>query len=199
MTIQLEEYDFILVGDCSSSMNEPAVSGNPASPSRWESMQESIKGFVRDVSKLDSDGIDFVELGGQKRSYRGVTADNVVAMLATLVPRGSTPLADALTDALKLAGKSDKKDFICVYTDGVPDDKDAVVKVIRDQANKQVTDDELTILFIQVGDDPQATKYLKMLDDDLKGAKWDIVDTMTVAEADKFATTAEMILKAIND
>lgn len=197
--ISLEEYDFVLVGDCSSSMNEPVKAGNPTSPSRWESMQESIRGFVRDVSKLDSDGIDFVELGGQGRHFAGVTADNVVQMLSTLNPRGSTPLHTALKTALTLAGKSDKKDFICVYTDGVPDDKEAVVKLIRDASNAQATDDALTILFIQVGDDAGASKFLRDLDDNLKGAKFDIVDAKTVEEADKFATTAELILAAIND
>lgn len=193
----LEEYDFIVVGDCSSSMQEPVKAGS--STTRWDAMQESIKGFVRDVGKLDSDGIDFVELGGQGRNFRGVTSDNVVQMLSALNPRGSTPLAEALVTAIALAGKSDKKDFICVYTDGVPDDQKAVVKVITDQANKQVTDDELTILFIQVGDDARATQFLRDLDDNLKGAKFDIVDAKTIEEADKFPTTAALIEAAIND
>ena len=101
--------------------------------------------------------------------------------------------------ALKLAGKSDKKDFIVVFTDGEPDDKAAAAKVIIDAANSQETDDALTILFVQVGDDAGATKYLRSLDDDLTGAKFDIVDAKTVAEADAFPTTAALILAAIED
>ena len=199
MSNSLEEFNFIVIGDCSSSMSEPAVSGNPTSPSRWESMQESLRGLVRDVAKLDSDGLDFVELGGQGRHYAGVTADNVVQMLSTLNPRGSTPLHVALATALMLAHKSNKRAMIVIYTDGVPDDERAVEKLIRDQANSQATDDECTILFVQVGDDAHATKYLRDLDDNLKGAKFDIVDAKTVAEADKFPTTAELIIAAIND
>lgn len=191
---QLEEYNFIIVGDVSSSMNEPYKGRT-----RWESMQESLKGFVRDVAKLDSDGIDFVELGGQMRTFPNVTPDNVVQMLDMLTPRGSTPLAEALTNAIRLMGKSDKKACIVVYTDGVPDDKAAVEKVIRDQANRQVTDDACTILFIQVGDDKNATAWLHQLDDDLKGAKYDIVDAKTIEEADRFPTTTALIEAAIID
>ena len=36
--------------------------------------------------------------------------------------------------------------------------------------------------FVQVGDDPSATKFLHFLDDELveRGAKFDVVDTVTV-------------------
>src|SRR5699024_2924968 len=98
-----------------------------------------------------------------------------------------------------LAGKSDKKDFIIVFTDGVPDDKAAAAKVIVEAANRQESDDELTILFVQIGDDAAASAYLKSLDDDLTGATFDIVDAKTVQESDAFATTAYLVLAAIND
>ena len=76
MSHSLEEFNFIVIGDCSSSMGEPVKAGS--STSRWDAMQESLRGLVRDVAKLDQDGIEFVELGGQGRHYAGVTADNVV-------------------------------------------------------------------------------------------------------------------------
>ena len=120
-------------------------------------------------------------------------------MFADLSPRGSTPLTEALNEAFKLAGKSDKKDFIIVFTDGVPDDKAGAAEAIKRHANKQETDDACTVLFVQVGDDASATRYLKSLDDDLKGAKFDIVDAMTIEEAEKFPTTVDLIIKAISD
>ena len=54
------------------------------------------------------------------------------------------------------------------------------------------------ILFVQVGDDASATRFLQGLDDNLKGAKFDIVDAKTVAEVDAFASTAELLLAAID-
>lgn len=195
---QLSNYDFVVLVDASGSMAEPVKAG--ASRTRWEAVQESMLGFARDVGSLDADGIDVVIFSGAGiQSHTGVTADKVKEVFATRGPRGSTPLAEALTEGLKLAGKSDKKDFIVVFTDGVPDDAAAAKKVILEAANRQESDEDLTILFVQVGDDAQATAYLKSLDDDLHGAKFDIVDAKTVQEADQFPTTADLILAAIND
>lgn len=195
---KLSEYDFVVVIDKSGSMAEPVKAG--ASRTRWQAVQESALQFARDVGQLDADGIDVVMFSGNGiESYTGVTADKVKDVFAARNPRSSTPLAEALTEALKLTGKSDKKDFIVVFTDGVPDDQQAAAKVIIEAANKQETDDALTILFVQVGDDAAASAYLASLDDGLTGAKFDIVDAKTVAQADAFSSTAELILAAIND
>ena len=196
-TAILSEFDFIVVADTSGSMAEKVKVGS--SVTRWEAMQESIRTLIRDLSKIDSDGIGMVQLGGSCQSWDNVNEDNALGIFKDLSPRGGTPLAEALQAAFKLAGKSAKKDFIVVYTDGVPDDMDAVKKAIINQANYQDHDDSLTILFVQVGDDTSASKFLRDLDDNLKGAKFDIVDAKTVAEVDAFASTAELIVAAIND
>lgn len=193
---KLSEYDFIALLDASGSMGENDM---PGGRTRWDYMQESVTAFARDLGKFDSDGIDVVLFGGSVTSFQGVTADKVKEVFATRSPRGSTPLAEALTEGLKLAGKSDKKDFIIVFTDGVPDDKAAAAAVIKAQANKQASDEDCTILFVQVGKDRAAQAYLKSLDDDLQGAKFDIVDAKTFEEAEAFPTTAALVLAAIAD
>lgn len=193
---KLSEYDFIVVIDKSGSMGEEDMNGR----SRWLHMQETAVAFTRDVCKFDSDGIGVVLFSGTGVvAEDGCDVSKVKDILASNRPGGSTPLHLALTAALKLAGKSSKKDFIIVFTDGVPDDGAAAAEVIKRQANSQETDDACTILFIQVGRDAGASKYLRMLDDDLKGAKYDIVDAKTIEEAEKFASTAELVLHAIND
>lgn len=193
----LSEYDFIVAIDASGSMGENDM---PGGKTRWEYMQETALSFVRDLEKFDADGIDVVTFGGSNIEVTtGVTSAKVKDVFASRSPRGSTPLAEALTAALKAAGKSDKKDFIIVFTDGVPDDKAAAARVIVDAANRQETDDSLTILFVQVGNDGAATAYLSSLDNDLKGAKFDIVDAKTMAEAERFATTTDLVIAAIND
>lgn len=126
---QLSEYDFIAVVDASGSMGETDMPGNK---SRWDYMQETVTAFARDLSALDSDGIGLVTFGGSNiTSDDGVTADAVKGVFGSRRAAGGTPLAGALEAALKLAGKSDKKDFIVVFTDGVPDDKKAAADVIR--------------------------------------------------------------------
>lgn len=193
----LTEYDFIVVADASGSMSENDM---PGGKSRWDYMQESLLAFARDLNAIDSDGIGLVIFSGSNtQTFDGCNNDAIKAAFAARSPRGSTPLAEALTEALKLAGKSDKKDFIIVFTDGVPDDQARAADVIRNAANKQETDDALTILFVQVGRDAAATAYLRNLDDNLKGAKFDIVDAKTIDEAEKFASTAELVVAAIAD
>ncbi|MDD2744184.1 MAG: VWA domain-containing protein [Rhodocyclaceae bacterium] len=193
----LSEYDFIVAIDASGSMGTEDIKGGR---SRWAFMQETAESFCRDLAKIDADGLGLVVFSGTNvESFDGVDVAKISEVFKQRSPRGSTPLAEALTAALKLAGKSDKKDFIIVFTDGVPDDKDAAAKVIRDASNKQETDDSLTILFVQVGYDAEAGRYLKMLDDDLKGCKFDIVDAKTIEEAEKFASTVDLVIDAIND
>jgi Mg-chelatase subunit ChlD len=192
---QLSEYDFIIAIDASGSMSETDTKRGD----RWSFAQETVESLARDLAKFDSDGIDVVTFSGQSiQQHAGVTPDKVKEVFASRSPRGSTPLAEALTVCLELAGKSDKKDFIVVLTDGVPDDKAAAAHVIREAAGKIENDEDLTILFIQVGHDKDATEYLRKLDDELVGAKFDIVDVKTVDEVDNFASTAELILAAIN-
>lgn len=194
---KLTEYDFIVAVDKSGSMGETDC---PNGRSRWDYMQETVTQLVREISQFDSDGIDLVVFGGsQVQGHQGVTVDKLKEVFGKYSPSGSTPLAQALTESLKLAGKSDKKDFILVITDGVPDDKAAAAKVIIEQSNKQATDDECTFLFVQVGHDAGAASYLRSLDDDLKGAKFDIVDAKTIDEVEQFASVGELILAAIND
>lgn len=194
----LTEYDFIVAIDTSGSMGEPVKAGSTIT--RWESVQEAAMTFIRDIEKMDDDGIGLVLFGGSNiQSFDGVNSAKAREAFANNSPRGGTPLAEALSAALNLAGKSAKKDFIIVFTDGVPNDQAAAAQVIRAASNRQESDDALTILFIQVGDDAQATAYLKSLDDSLGGCKFDIVDAKTVTEAEKFATTADLVIAAIND
>lgn len=193
----LSEYDFIVAIDASGSMGE---TDTPNGKSRWEYVQETAIAFVRDLEKLDSDGLGVVLFSGANvTSFDGVTTDKVKEIFATRSPRGSTPLAEALTASLKLAGKSDKKDFVIVFTDGVPDDKEAAAKVIINAANQLERDEDLTFLFVQVGRDRAATEYLRTLDDGLSAAKFDIVDAKTIDEAEQFATTADLVIAAIAD
>lgn len=194
---KLTEYDFIVVVDASGSMSTEDM---PGGRSRWAYMQETAAAFARDLSKFDSDGIDLVIFGGnQVSSHEGVTADKLGEVFGTRRPMGSTPLTEALQAAFKLAGKSDKKDFIMVFTDGVPDDKASAAKAIIAQSQLQSSDEDLTILFVQVGKDAGAAAYLRELDDNLTGAKFDIVDAKTQEEAEAFATTADLVLAAIAD
>ena len=192
----LSEYDFVLVIDKSGSMGTEDMGGR----SRWAYMQETAVAFARDVAKFDADGLGIVLFSGASIVVEdGCSPAKLEQIFAANRASGSTPLAEALAAAFNLAGKSDKKDMIIVFTDGEPDDKAAAARTLINQANKQATDDACTVLFIQVGKDAGATAFLKSLDDNLTGAKFDIVDAKTIDEAEKFPSTAALVIAAIND
>ncbi|MFM7791953.1 MAG: hypothetical protein ACKO90_28870, partial [Microcystis panniformis] len=141
------------------------------------------------------------------RRYDNVTSDKVTRIYQENEPMGRTDLAAVLQDALdnyfqrKTAGKTKPNgETILVITDGEPDDRKAVMRQIIEASRKLDSDQELAISLIQVGNDRQATEFLKALDDQLEsaGAKFDIVDTITIDDMEDM-TLAEVLLNAIID
>lgn len=194
------EYDFSVILDASGSTAEKDVkAGFFTKITRWEAIKKSATRFAKDLETIGK-GLNLVVMAGSRiKSYANVGAAEVVKALDENSPGGSTPMAQALTEGLNLLKDSKKKKFIIAFTDGAPDSRQAVKDLIVKQANSQATDDECTILFIQVGEDRSAADYLRMLDDDLKEAKFDIVDAKTAKEAEAFETTMALILHAIED
>ncbi len=74
------------------------------------------------------------------------------------------------------------------------------MEVIVTATRQMERDEELAISMIQVGSDPQATKFLKALDDQLQGvgAKFDICDAITLDDMEDMSL-ADVLTNAIND
>jgi hypothetical protein len=200
----LENRDYTLIIDKSGSM---ATKDKPGGPSRWQIMQESALALASKCEELDPDGITVYLFSGKFKRYDNVNAAKVGTIFQENDPSGRTDLAGVLADALnhyfqrKIAGKTQPNgEIILVVTDGEPDDRKAVVQVIIEASQKLDRDEELGISFIQVGTDEAATKFLKILDDDLEraGAKFDIVDTITMNDMEDL-TLREVLLNAIID
>jgi Mg-chelatase subunit ChlD len=189
------EFDFIVGLDASGSM--ATESKRFPGKTRWQEAQESIFGIAMALEKFDADGIDVVIFGGTTEMVEGVTAAKVADIFASRSPRGSTPLHDAVDHVVKKQSRTKKNTVAIIFTDGAPDDRALVAKKITEASNAIERDENLTFLFVQIGDDSAAGQYLASLDDDLKG-KFDIVDSMTAADADKLEPV-DLIIKAIND
>lgn len=202
----LANFDFQILIETSGSMGSDDA-GKVGT--RLQRAKESVIGLVGELPQIDEDGIDVIFFGGETVTHVPnvkSTADVDAAFnrrasggTPTAFDRrtsGGTPTAEALAKAFEIAGKSDKPDAIIVITDGEPNNRQAVKDVIVKQANSQDTDEELTILFIQIGDDPSAASFLADLDDGLH-AKFNIVDTMTQAKADSYPSLAALINDAI--
>lgn len=189
------EYDFVIGLDASGSMAAP--SSRDPGKTRWQEAQESIFGLASILGQYDTDGIDIVVFGGSVEVFEGVTADKVATIFQTRSPRGSTPLAEAI-DRIDALNGDGKKAVAIIFTDGEPDDQAAAEASILRAAAKLEKDEDFTILFVQIGNDTGAAKFLAHLDDGLTGAKFDIVDTISAAEAD-LMEPIDLINKAIND
>jgi uncharacterized protein with von Willebrand factor type A (vWA) domain len=200
----LENRDYTLIIDKSGSMS---TKDKPGGLSRWQIMQESALALANKCEELDPDGITVYLFSGKFKRYDNVTAAKVSTIFQENDPSGRTDLAAVLADATnsyfqrKAAGQMPANgEMILVVTDGEPDDRKAVMDVILAATQKLDRDEELAISFIQVGTDETATKFLKILDDDLgrAGAKFDIVDTITMNDMEDL-TLKEVLLSAIND
>ena len=194
-TNNLANFDFQILIDTSGSMgsNDPGKIGT-----RLQRAKESVIGLVGELSQVDEDGLDIIFFGGETVTHCADIKSTVdVEIVFNRRASGSTPTAEALAKAFEVAGKSDKPDFVIVITDGEPNNRQAVKDVIIKQANSQANDADLTVLFIQIGDDASAASFLAELDDGLHGAKFDIVDTMTQAKADSYPSLAALINDAI--
>jgi hypothetical protein len=114
----------------------------------------------------------------------------------------STDLYKVLDSALKPdAVPRTKPETILVITDGVPNDKASVERVLIEATKKYMqNDNDLSVTIIQVGDDKSAMRWLQQLDDGLtaKGAKYDIVDILTAEELKKF-NFADIVAKSVSD
>lgn len=209
--IMLEDRDYTLIIDKSGSMS---TKDQENGKSRWEIMQESTLALASKCEEFDPDGITVYTFSNQFKRYDNVTSSKVRQIFTESEPIGRTNLAAVLQDALNsyfqrkaVSQTKQNGETILVITDGQADDSRAVIKAIIEASQQMERDEELAISFIQIGKDPEATAFLKLLDDQLKsedendgGAKFDIVDTITIDDIEnEQLTIKELLLKAITD
>lgn len=205
----LGEYDFYFLVDGSTSM-KVADCGSSRSTPRWNYMQESLLLAVGEICKIDTNGVGLIIFADDKVTFQGdnLNAEQVRQALSTGVPGGGTPLLTALKAVSSMAGKSTKKDFIQVWTDGEPDGgssgQEAIKTFLRQECAQQENDEDRTYQFIQVGYAPGVKSFFTNIDDSLnavnkRGQPMDIVDCKTQEEIDAYTSIIDVIVDGIND
>lgn len=200
----VENRDYTLIIDKSGSMS---TNDQAEGKTRWQVAQEATLALAKTCEAIDPDGITVYVFSGRFRRYDNVTAAKVAQIYEENDPMGRTELLAVLQDAFenyfqrKAAGltKPNGETFL-VVTDGEPEDRRGVIEAIVSAANRIDRDEELAISLIQVGSDPKTRAFFQALDDQLQaiGAKFDIVDTVTVAQMGTMSLT-DVLLKAITD
>lgn len=181
--------DYFLIVDRSGSMRG----------SNWQEAENAVRYFAGHICEFDPDGITLIFFDDKIVKMNNVADPNYISQaFDENPPRGSTNLAEALHQAFleHFAGTRGASTLL-VITDGVPDDRDAVEKRIRDASNSLTSDEELSISFIQVGGDPRAREWLRYLDDNLV-CQFDIVDVVVPQELVGM-TFEEVIRKSLAD
>ncbi len=200
----LDNRDYTLIIDKSGSMATP---DQKSGRTRWVAAEESTFALASKCEQFDPDGITVYTFSGKFKRYENVTSKKVTQVFRENDPSGTTDLAAVLKHATdnyferKVAGETKPNgETILVITDGEPDDRKAVMKVIIETSRRMDRDEELGISFIQVGTDPHATRFLKVLDDEMQsaGAKFDICDTITMDDMEDYSLS-EVLLNAIID
>lgn len=195
--------NYTLIVDKSGSMATP--SNVLQGKTRYEEVREATYGLSQWLAKNDPDGFDLYFFSSVHKRYPNTTPEKVFELFDSNDPIGSTNLTAVLQDAFKHFNQRYNSsgfinEMLIIVTDGEPDDKRSVAKVIMEQSNLLREDEHLTLLFLQVGNSQDATKFLKALDDDLQnaGAKFDIVDVKTFDDIAN-RSIKEIILEAIID
>lgn len=200
----LHDRDYTLIIDQSSSMATVEQSENK---SRWNIIEDCTLALARQCEEFDLNGLSVYFFSNHFKRYRNITSSKVHQIFQENEPQGGTNLTVVLQDTFnqyfqrKADGQAKQNgETIIVLTDGEPDHGISVSELIVKASRQMERDEELAISFIQVGDDPKATKFLKALDDQLQmlGAKFDIVDTVTIEDL-KEMSLQDMLINAIVD
>jgi Mg-chelatase subunit ChlD len=175
--------NIIFLADISRSMG---ATDCPGGLSRSDYLKESLKTFVNEAAKYDDDGIDLITFGVNVVAHPKLTPASAESLINALgATEGATNTAGAIAKAWELhkQGGYDQT-VVMVATDGEPSDENAVFKTIAEiTQNLTKGEHEFAITFLTVGQrSPSLQAFLTKLDDDLPGAKYDIVD---VKEFDK--------------
>jgi hypothetical protein len=200
----LENRDYTLIIDKSGSMAKPTEQGGR---SKWEILQESTFALACKCEQFDPDGITVYVFSGNFQRYDYVTSAKVAQIFEENQPSGTTNLAGVLQDAInsyfkrRAVGKTKPNgEIILIITDGEPGDRQAVSETIINATQRIESDRELAISMIQVGSNPQTTKFLHALDDQLQsiGAKYDICSSITLEDLEEMSLV-DVLMDTITD
>jgi hypothetical protein len=191
----LSEYDIIFALDRSGSMGSP--SARFPGKSLWQEAEEFTQGLANFADTVDDDGLDLVLFGTDVSVHNGLSGADVHAFFEKETPRGTTNLADALAEVVKMQKASGKNTICIVVTDGAPNDRGKPIDILQNASNNLTSREQLNFQFVQIGRDQSAAEYLDRLDDDLV-CKFDIVDALPAAVAETM-DPVQLLEKAIND
>lgn len=197
----LNDFDTIFLIDDSGSM----------AGGLWRQTAEAIKAIAPICTEHDADGID-IHFLNHGDSYCNITSASAIQEVFEKVrPGGATPIGRRLNDLFrdyfkKFEPRPDTTkpiNIICI-TDGVPGDnlEGTLIQAAKRLDKLDAPASQVGVQFFQVGSDPEATTYLKELDDGLADIARDrdmrdMVDTIPFLGENGTTLSGAGILKVV--
>ena len=204
---RLAEWDVVFVIDDTNSMDTAADSAAASQTdqrvtTRWDVLVRAMQYIANVAAKHDNDGVDVYFLCSDLEMNNVTNGQQVLDQLkkvnleanvgGTFFERALSPILQAYMIKYKQYFKSmdggprskpPKPMNIIIVTDGKADDglqtENLIIRVAKDLDEMYAPSYQLGIQFVQVGDDAKATKYLQVLDNQLKN-KWGIRDVSSL-------------------
>jgi len=150
---------------------------------RWREVKEALFHIAPFVCKADPDGITLYFFSNAYEKYRNITSAKKVEKICKREgPGGASFMAKPLKAAFdEHFAREGRQTTILVITDGKPNDKEEVEKEIVQAADRVQNEEDLSVTFIQIGNDEEATEYLQHLDDEI-ASEVDIVDSISCSK-----------------
>jgi von Willebrand factor type A domain len=196
---QLSNYDVVIVIDTSGSMNFH-LSSEPTT--KWQWCATYIHNFAEKMRPILTSGLTIVTFNNKYQIEPHCSPERVESIFQSTTPVGGTDMATPLNEVLKsyLATSRSRPLLIAVLTDGMPNLGPKVEDVIIDATRDMRTPGEIRMTFLEIGEEFDGQKLIKLLDDYLvyEGAKYDIVDSLTFDEVKQMGLV-DALKHAINE
>lgn len=170
--------------------------------SRWQWCHEQTLDLTEKTKGSLPIGMTVVLFSSNSEVYSNVDAKAVEKIFSDNTPKGGTNIMGALENQLTQyferrngLGPHTKPLLIAIITDGCPDNPSRLREVIIDATKKMITPAEISISFLQVGNDTGGSKVLTELDNGLidQKAKFDIVDVTPFTEMSKIGLAQALV------
>jgi serine/threonine protein kinase len=158
--------DYTLIIDKSQSMHQL----NPITGiTRWEEAQNTALSLMQHYEQGHERGMTVYFFGSLFKRYDQVKSSQLSQLFQQTSPTGSTDLVWVLKAAIrryfqqKAQRLSQNRHTIMIITDGEPDDSLGVRRILKSTYGWTQQTQEITVVFIQVGADQQASCNLQSL------------------------------------
>ncbi|KAK4651275.1 hypothetical protein QC762_604780 [Podospora pseudocomata] len=193
-------------------------SGSMSSQNRWKETKSALQAIAPICTAHDSDGVDVYFLNSKNPAHPSTgfigrkTAQSINQLFSDVHPTGWTPTGSRIRNILgpyvkryvemvKRGVDPDNTGIkpvnVIVITDGAASDdpEGVIVNLARKLDEVEAPSHQVGIQFFQVGDDGEAGKALRELDDGLRGVR-DMVDTVSFDQRGSWADGGGRVLSA---